>query len=130
MERVRITAKLDELFAHDPPHLFGSVEPFGYAAVALLVGYFSGEAMEKLRSIAGAFFQSKSQTDSLRTKKPVIIDARIEKPPRGRARLRVVGRNFGLKPILTVNDTPVAPLLMPTARGLARPYARTLPEMA
>jgi hypothetical protein len=45
----------------------------GNAAVAILVGMFSAEAMEKLRGVAGALFKSKNYTDS-QDSKTLVID--------------------------------------------------------
>jgi len=62
------------LMTRDPT--WTEINHLGYAAMAVLVGFFSTEAMENLKRIAKGIFTDKNKTDNLDAQKPVLSDLR------------------------------------------------------
>ena len=95
-------------------------------ALAMITGLFSGEAMEKLKEIAGAMFKSNRAKDSLEDTNPKIRNVTVRResgsppdPGGGSWQLEIVGTHFDPDCYVMVNravvdraDTQVKP---PTA---------------
>lgn len=82
---------------------------FGYGAIAILVGFCATEALEKLRSVASAFFSGKTSRDALDGNAPFIevVTAAQESAP-DRLVIRLSGRNFRPTTQLLLNGAVVA----------------------
>lgn len=79
------------LMTRDPT--WTEINHLGYAAMAVLVGFFSTEAMENLKRIARGIFADKNKTDNLEAQKPVLSDLRwIEAPDADQ--LELIGDHF------------------------------------
>lgn len=77
------------------------INHIGYAAIAILVGICSSEAMENLREIAAAFFRPKSEVDGLKSQDPMIktvIATATE--------IEIHGIGFAENYLVTENETP------------------------
>ena len=75
------------------------INHIGYAAIAILVGICSSEAMENLREIAEAFFRPKSEVDGLKSQDP-IINTVIATP----TEIEIHGTGFSENYLVTENE--------------------------
>lgn len=87
---------------------------YGACAVAVMVGLFSGQAMEKLRVVADAFFKSREDGDSLSSQLPHLISATAQWMKDGsQCVVQVQGKNLHADSFALVNQKIVNGTLTP-----------------